>query len=136
MVNEKEVEEGRSLREKGRVEVVRKLRWEQLLHISRALGLYTKLWDTLWDYPPQVMLKKRVQGRLEYLQLDDEAIVRYGGVKQLEPEEAKIAAEERGLDIVGRSDEDVQVLLARWFKAKKQQSVPYLILTRPSVWKM
>ena len=102
---------------------------EQLLHISWSLGLSSKWWDYLGG-TPSALLKGRVASRVEYLQTDDRLIRRDGVLSDLEPEEVAIACTERGIDIVGRSEEHMREALGKWMAASKTTPVERLLLTR------
>lgn len=103
------------------------------LHIGQSLGLYPSWWDRT-GFRIMPIIRRRVQKRIEELKVDDFAIQRDGGVEGLEMEEVRIAAEERGLDILGRSDEELRELVGRWVKNVKG-SVREMLLVRPSVWR-
>lgn len=106
----------------------------QLVHIGRSLGLYPALFDRLLGGFPTAALRARVRRWKEYLEMDDVAIERDGGVGPMEMEEVRIAAEERGLDVLGKNDTQLKGVLKDWLAARKSQPVTKLLLTRPSVW--
>lgn len=80
------------------------------------------------------VIRRRAEKRIEELEADDFGIRRDGGVEGLEMEEVRIAAEERGLDILGRPDEEVRELVERWVGNKKG-SLREMLLVRPNMWK-
>ena len=110
----------------------------QILHVGRSLGLYSKVWDRLGEIGlggvPLALVKRRIEKRVDYLNLDDIAIEKDGGVGQLEMEEVKISLEERGLDVLGKNDAQLRGALGSWLKTRKHQETIGLLLTRPSVW--
>lgn len=110
------------------------LKPEYLAHVGRILGLYPALFDRLGLGMPSALLKRRVRGWKEYIDLDDKAIQRNGGVEQLEVEELRIACQERGLDVLGKNDEQLRDVLRNWLQARKNTPVATLLLTRPNVW--
>ncbi|KFY25900.1 hypothetical protein V493_04378, partial [Pseudogymnoascus sp. VKM F-4281 (FW-2241)] len=115
----------------------KELEREQLLHISWSLGLSSKMWDYIGGTlpgPPSALLKGRVATRVEYLQTDDRLIRRDGVLSDLEAEEVAIACSERGIDVVGRSEEYMREMLGKWMAASKTTPVERLLLTRPNVW--
>ncbi|KFY53506.1 hypothetical protein V496_07527 [Pseudogymnoascus sp. VKM F-4515 (FW-2607)] len=115
----------------------KELEREQLLHISWSLGLSSKMWDYIGGTlpgPPSALLKGRVASRVEYLQTDDRLIRRDGVLSDLEADEVAIACAERGIDVVGRSEENLREMLEKWMAASKTTPVEKLLLTRPSVW--
>jgi len=103
------------------------------LHIGQSLGLYPPWWD-LTGFHVMPVIRRRVEKRIEELEADDLGIRRDGGVEGLEMEEVRIAAEERGLDILGRSDEEVRESVERWVGNKKG-NLSEMLLVRPNVWK-
>ena len=110
------------------------LRHKELQHIGRSLNLYSTMWDRLVGRAPTVLVKRKAQRRLEYLDLDDMAITRDGGVGRMEIEEVRIALEDRGVDVLGKNDTVLQTQLQTWLIARKSQPTTRLLLTRPSVW--
>ena len=106
----------------------------QLVHIGRSLGLYPALFDRLFGGFPTAALRARVRRWKEYLELDDVAIERNGGVQEMEMEEVRIAAEERGLDVLGKNDTQLKGVLNDWLAARKNQPVIPLLIARPSAW--
>lgn len=66
------------------------------VHCSNVLGLHSSRWPSF--LPPTVLLKRRVRKRMEYLNLDDQLLLKGGGVAALHSgEELKLAAVERGM---------------------------------------
>jgi hypothetical protein len=103
----------------------------QLMHISRSCGLHAALWDwTKGVLPPKAMLTFRVRKWLEYLEKDDMLIQRDGSVKELKGEELRLAAEQRGLDVLGKKDDELRSTLARWMKGRSEGKVLSMLLTR------
>ena len=109
------------------------LKPEQVAHIGRSLGLYPAVADRFGGFPTG-LLWRSVKKWKDYVDLDDAAVERSGGVGQMEMEEVKIALEERGLDILGRNDTQLRNSLRSWLRARKQEPVTKLLLMRPSVW--
>ncbi|KAI9878675.1 MAG: hypothetical protein M1830_010823 [Pleopsidium flavum] len=110
------------------------LKREQLLHISRSLGLHSSWWPEGFGLPPDGLLKARIRERAEYLDIDDHLIESDGGVGEMEMEELRMALEERGVDVLGKNDEQLKMLLRTWLWARVRRPVMTLFLTRPSVW--
>lgn len=103
----------------------------QLMHVSRSLGLYFKIWErTPAVYPPEWLLRRRLAKNLEYLRLDDALFRRDGGVEKLEGEEIKIAAEERGIDILEKKDEELLRHLKVWEKGAEEGRTLGMLLSR------
>ena len=110
----------------------------QTVHIGRSLGLYSSLWDRI-DLPPLWLIRRRAKKRMDSVELDDFAIRRDGGVENMEAVEVELAAEMRGLDILGREEQSLRRSLSHWllnrkFLANRGLSAKSMYLTRPSVW--
>ncbi|KAL8797573.1 MAG: hypothetical protein Q9195_000390 [Heterodermia aff. obscurata] len=110
----------------------------EVLHIGRSLGLYSSLWDRI-GRPPLWLVRWRIKKRLAFVELDDFAIRRDGGVEGLEAAEVCLAAEMRGLDVLGRKESDLRRDLSDWLLnrsrlARQGLSTRRLYLTRPSAW--
>lgn len=120
------------------IKVVDTLQRMQLIHISWSLGLSSSLWDWLGGQLPGLptaILRRKVARRVEYLEMDDELIGRDGGVAEMSMEEIKIAAVERGIDVLDRKESLITSELQSWVAARKTgASVERLLLSRPSVW--
>jgi hypothetical protein len=104
----------------------------QLSHLSRSLGLYFNFWDRLGAvWPPSFVLKYRLKKRLQYLEIDDELFRRDGGVKLLKgDEEIRIAAEDRGIDVLNRQSDEVHRILEAWEKGAEQGRTLEMLLSR------
>ena len=117
---------------------VEELEKAEILHIGRSLGLFSKWWDKLGEYGlggvPSGLLKARVRKGINYLDMDDFAIERDGSVSDLEIEELRIALEDRGIDVLGKDNAQLKVLLRNWLKARGKKTLTSLLLTRPSAW--
>lgn len=110
------------------------LRREQLVHVGRNLGLHSTWWPEAVGLPPDWLLRSRVEQRVEYLEMDDRLIRSDGGVGEMEMEEVRMALEERGLDVLGKNDQQLRGLLMAWLRAREKRPLLTLFLTRPSVW--
>ena len=117
---------------------VKDLEKNEIMHVGRSLGLYSSLWDQSRDAGlvgfPLGLLRGRVSREVVALEMDDYAIKRDGGVGGMDSEEVRIAAEARGLDVLGKNDGQLKKLLNAWLQAKEAHSITKLLLTRPSVW--
>lgn len=112
---------------------VEKLARMQLIHISWSLGLSSSVWDWLGgQFPglPSFMVRKKVDKRVEYLEMDDKLIKDAGGIGKMELEECKMACIERGIDVIGRKDTDIKQDLNDWLKSRPKRSIEHLLLTR------
>ncbi|KAI4286135.1 MAG: hypothetical protein L6R38_000117 [Xanthoria sp. 2 TBL-2021] len=122
-----------SAEETEKVEDMQQLPRPIMLHVARSLGLYSPLWDKV-GATPTILLPRRIHKAVERIDVDDFAIERGGGVKHLSEEELKLAAEERGLDVVGRPTDELGSVLGRWIDARKRASTIDLLCKRPSAW--
>ncbi|KAI9773422.1 MAG: hypothetical protein M1840_007638 [Geoglossum simile] len=91
---------------------------KQLLHIS---------------LPPKALLRWRIRKRVFYLELDDYLIGKDGGVRAMSLEEVRMALVERGIDILGKT-EQLRSLLRLWLQTRSTTPITTLCLTRQSVW--
>lgn len=76
---------------------------------------------------------------MEFVELDDAVIERDGGVEALDGEEVVMAAEMRGIDVLGRKEADLKMILEEWLQARKalaekRKAATWLYLTRPAAW--
>jgi hypothetical protein len=101
----------------------------QLAHISASLGLASRFWDRLGGVP-MFLLRAKVERRIEYLETDDALIRRDGGVEGLEAEELRIACMQRGMDVLGREEDELREGLQAWLSAAKRAGVERLLLSR------
>ncbi len=109
----------------------------QLLHITWSLGLAGKVWDYIGGTLPGLptwILRGKVAKRIEYIETDDRLIRRDGGVEDMIAEEVKIACSERGMDVVGKSEEENRMALEAWLKAAKKEGALKMLLTRQDDW--
>ena len=65
---------------------------------------------------PTSLVRRRVYNRLGELDVDDFAIERDGGVGMMDGEEVKLACEERGIDILGKEEENLRRHLEQWME--------------------
>ncbi|KAL9003769.1 MAG: hypothetical protein Q9188_003374 [Gyalolechia gomerana] len=119
--------------EMGKLDDVQKLPKPILTHVGRSLGLYSSLWDKV-GVTPSMLLLWRIRKAVDRIEVDDFAIQRDGGVKQLSEEELKLAAEERGLDVVGKPIGEIRLVLVKWTEARKWAPIIGLLSRRPSAW--
>ena len=76
------------------------------------------------------LLRGKVERRIEYLETDDALIRRDGGVEGLEAEELRIACGQRGIDVLGRGEDELREGLKVWLSAAKRAGVERLLLSR------
>ena len=89
-------------------------------HVARSLGLVSSFWDRI-GFVPEFVAKPRVEKRLLFLAEDSMLLLKAGGVPVLEDEEVKLACCDRGIDVTGRSDEELRDVLSRWLRLVTQQ---------------
>lgn len=107
--------------------------------LGQILGAYPAWWDRL-PITPSWFISRRVAERLRLIDLDDFAIERDGSrndsAQRLdELQEVQLAAEMRGLNVLGRSDEELKAMLGKWLRARKRgSSVKEMVLEGPGEW--
>ena len=103
--------------------------------LGKLLGVYPAWWDRL-PITPSWFISRRVDERLRLIDLDDCAIEQDGGhgdgVQRLaNGEEVILAAEMRGLNVLGRGDKELKAVLAKWLRARKNgRSIKNIVLER------
>ena len=100
--------------------LLRRLRDDQLLHLSSTLGVHNRLWDRLQLPPPSALLRRGLAKKLQYITTDDILLLQCGGVSKLVSDEVMVAAEERGLDVLGRKDAALREQLAWWLNRQQE----------------
>jgi hypothetical protein len=114
-------------------------------HIARRLGLVSPLWDRvgMGGWAPAFMTRRRVAAHIGYLADDDALLLRAGGVPALESEEVRLACVDRGIDVLGRSDEELRRLLGQWLHltaedgkgaAERRSRMEKLLLRKENDW--
>lgn len=98
----------------------------EILKLGHMLGLYPTWWERLPLAPTGVM-RRRVDRALQEIDMDDFAIARDGGPEGLEAEEVRMAAETRGMDILGRDEGTVRGDLEWWIRKREGLSVVDLL---------
>lgn len=66
---------------------------------------------------------RRVHQHLHEIEVDDLAIQRGGGVREVEDEEVSMAAEKRGLNVLDRDVKEVRRDLETWLRHRKELGV-------------
>lgn len=100
------------------------LKYEQLLHLSSSLNLHGRWWAKLNVAPPRFMIAHRLSQKFAYFAIDDSLLLQAGGASKLNSEELAIACEERGMDVLNRSDSELLQRLDEWLR--RQQRDPGL----------
>lgn len=107
--------------------------------LGQILDVYPQWWDRM-PIVPAGFIFRRVVKRLRLIDLDDFAIVEDGsrddGVQRLANlEEVQLAAEMRGLNVLGREEEELKAILGKWIRARKNgKSAKDLVLQGPEGW--
>ncbi|KAI5265022.1 hypothetical protein E4T47_08649 [Aureobasidium subglaciale] len=111
----------------------------QMMHVSRALGIGGRLFDSLGVSHPLFPVK--LMRHLGYLHIDDELLLKDWVLSHLtlSEEETRIACEDRGIDVVGRGQSEMKEDLSKWLEGRKRDSGDYeeilkMLFTRPNVW--
>ena len=90
--------------------------------VAQSYGLYPAWWDRFFgSLIPEWEVKRRLYRYAEYLETDDFAIERDGGVGGLGKEEVVRACEERAVDVLGREPEELRGDLKEYFQIKKDK---------------
>jgi len=83
------------------------------VRVARSLGVVGALWDRAGGVPA-VLARRRVAAELARLAADDALLLRAGGAAALGADEVRLACAERGVDVLGRGDEELRRALALW----------------------
>ncbi|TLD28328.1 hypothetical protein PspLS_03333 [Pyricularia sp. CBS 133598] len=108
-------------------------------HIGRSLSLLGGPVATA--LLPSLILQRRVNMRLAFL-ADDDAILRANGATTaLVPDEVRLACKDRGMDVLGVDDGELDQLLKRWLdlladcdRETTFSRMRHLLVTRPQEW--
>ncbi|KAL2023713.1 hypothetical protein VTK56DRAFT_1427 [Thermocarpiscus australiensis] len=79
--------------------------------LAKILGLRTPL-----PWTPSFVLAPRVQRRLRFLAVDDALLIQAGGAAALVADEVRLACADRGIDVLGRSEEELRAALGKWLR--------------------
>lgn len=93
------------------------IEWNTFRHIACSQGLYSRYWETILpERFSSKMIQRRAMKRAWEVRADDMAILRDGGVGLMEAEEVIMACDERGLDVLGKSEQQMRKALEGWIK--------------------
>lgn len=96
---------------------------EAYKYVAQSLNLYS---ESLDKYVPSLippgLVRRRVDRRLNDLEVDDLGIARDGGVRSMNEEEVVLACEERGLEILGKEESDLRKNLSAWIEERVKRS--------------
>jgi hypothetical protein len=91
-----------------------------VLHSARY-DCHGRIFDLLRVTPPKFWLQRNVRKHVEYLRKDDELIEKNGGYQGLEKREVERACFERGMDVLGKKEEDLRRMLGVWYSGEDQR---------------
>jgi hypothetical protein len=91
-----------------------------VLHSARY-DCHGRIFDLLRVTPPKFWLQRNVRKNVEYLRKDDELIEKNGGYQGLEKREVERACFERGMDVLGKKEEDLRRMLGVWYSGEDQR---------------
>lgn len=86
---------------------------------SAQFDCHSRLWDWLYLTPPKWLLKHNVARTINYLRTDDALIQRDGGHQLLETQEIERVCMERGIDVLGKKEDEIRQSLAAWYSVRK-----------------
>jgi len=88
----------------------------ELFLASARYNCHSKIWDWLLVTPPKFWLQRNVRKKFEYLGTDDRLIERDGGYQALEKREVERACVERGIDVLGKKEDEVRREGGKWWR--------------------
>ncbi|KAK6360708.1 hypothetical protein TWF730_006837 [Orbilia blumenaviensis] len=98
-----------------------KLTWKEKVHCSTVVGRHSGLWPSRFlPLPLGFVLHKRLLRYEVYLATDDMLITKGGGVMKLSPPELEIACVDRGIMVLGKSEQQLRAELQRWLTDSKK----------------
>ncbi|KAF3155121.1 hypothetical protein TWF225_001707 [Orbilia oligospora] len=103
------------------VEGLDKLTWKEKVHCSTVVGRHSGLWPSrILPLPFGFVLHKRLSRYEVYISTDDLLIAKGGGVMKLSPPELGIACVDRGIRVLGKSEQQLRAELQRWLTDSKK----------------
>ncbi|KAH8724659.1 hypothetical protein GQ44DRAFT_708559 [Phaeosphaeriaceae sp. PMI808] len=93
-----------------------KLTVAELTAASARYDCHSRIWDWMFITPPKFLLQRNVRKKFKYLGTDDKLIEKFGGHCKLERREMERACIERGIDVLGKQEEELRRELAKYFK--------------------
>ncbi|KAL6721085.1 hypothetical protein ACLMJK_000185 [Lecanora helva] len=96
---------------------------EAYRYVAQSLGLYSEVLDRWVPYLiPDEFVRRRVERRIRDLEVDDFAIRRDGGVRNMNVDEVVRACEERGMEVLDRGDGELRDELSKWVEERAKLS--------------
>ena len=93
---------------------------------ARCYGLYPVWWDQVFgERNPQWEIRRRLRKYVRYIETDDYAIEKDGGIGGLDEREVVRACEERAIDVLGKGDKELRSELNKYFQKWKQRQPVY-----------
>lgn len=108
------------IRDLFRLQLLECLRADQILHLSTTFNLHGSLWDRLGIPPPTFLLRYRVNEYIAWVIADDYLLLGYQSFDKLHHEELLLACEQRGMDVLGKSEDTLRKLLSMWIAMQRQ----------------
>lgn len=108
-------------------------------HVLRSLHMSSTIWDKLGFTSMAAPGVWGIKGRLRmaFLEGDDKNLVEDGGLVGMEVEEVRIACSIRGIDVLGKSEEEMRGWLGDWLRltaaediTERRRRMAVLLLTR------
>jgi hypothetical protein len=98
----------------------RRSRREELLQVSGVLGLHGRWWR-----PPTAILQRRLRRHVDYLETDDRLIIsrNEAGPSEWPLVEVEWALVDRGICVLGKSEEELRRALDRWLLDRKDHGL-------------
>lgn len=108
-------------------------------HVLRSLNMSSTLWDklSLTTFAPPGSWELRGRLRMAFLEGDDKNLVEDGGLVGMEADEVRIACSLRGINVLGKSEEEMRSWLGDWLRLtaaedleERRRRMAVLLLTR------
>ncbi|KAG8529194.1 uncharacterized protein KY384_005829 [Bacidia gigantensis] len=108
---------------KSREGVERGEHWNEMVVNGVRFNAWPGLWDPLvyLKLLPGATLLKRLENRADELRLDDRAIARDGGAKEISVEEVKLCLDARGTDVRGMEESEMKAILGRFIEKNREE---------------
>jgi len=109
-------------------------------HTLRSLHLISGLWDRL-GFVPSYLWRSNGEPRMAFLEADDALLSQASDISEMESEEVEIACAERGINVQGRTLEELERALSRWLdltasedSVERRKRMTVLLTTRYENW--
>jgi hypothetical protein len=97
---------------------IARLTSEQLHHVSTVLTLHSSVWERLNVRPLAFLMRRNAARHLQAISVDDQLILRVSrsAARHLNQAELEAACTERGIDVLGKSEEALRESLGKWLE--------------------